>query len=390
MSYADTFSYKHIPIQEEGRIKPLDSFARNQLLRFNITEDNDQRLFLSAYASLKSISDGHSHHLLIYSNNKDNSQKLIQYINMLINDNYFDIPELYYSNYHSEMNSQNQKTIITKFENARVAIITCVYCLGEGWDFPLLDGVVFAENMTSIIRIIQSVLRANRKNIQNPNKKAKIILPILNRDDWLDNNENQDLKKVREVIYQIGLEDETIAQKIKVSRIEIEKQNIKAKQNNDRMIDDFGDYDDEFTQRLRLKTTKRTAISTTYEKSKSIIAEKNIRSIEEYYELCQHDNRLTTEPERDFHGKFTKWIDYLSIPKVYYDLHTCKNKVSEYLLSNPEIKTHYLDLSTVCNNLCKIDPLFPPHGLWSEYYDVPELQNIIIIKNKKKQTGVIL
>ncbi len=35
ISYADTFSYKNIPIQEEGRIKPLDSFARNQLLRFN-------------------------------------------------------------------------------------------------------------------------------------------------------------------------------------------------------------------------------------------------------------------------------------------------------------------------------------------------------------------
>jgi superfamily II DNA or RNA helicase len=362
----------------------------HQLLRFNITEDNDQRLFLSAYASLKSISDGHSHHLLIYSNNKDNSQKLIQYIDMLINENYFDIPELYSSNYHSEMNSQKQKTIITKFENARIAIITCVYCLGEGWDFPLLDGVVFSENMTSNIRIIQSVLRANRKSIQNPNKKAKIILPILNRDDWLDNNENPDLKKVREVIYQLGLEDETIAQKIKVSRIEIEKQNTKAKENNDSIIDEFGDYDDEFTQRLQLKTTKRTAIATTYEKSKTIIAEKNIRSEEEYYKLCQHDNRLTTEPERDFHGKFRNWIDYLSIPSDYYDLDTCKNKVSEYLLSNLEIKNHYFDLSAVCDELCKIDPLFPPHGLWCEYYDVPELRNIIIIKSQKKQTGVIL
>jgi len=362
----------------------------DQLLRFNITEENDQRLFLSAYASLKSISDGHSHHLLIYSNNKDNSQKLIKYINILINDNYFDIPDLYCSNYHSEMNSHNQKQIVTKFENARVAIITCVYCLGEGWDFPLLDGVVFSENMTSIIRIIQSVLRANRKNIQNPNKKAKIILPILNRDDWLDNNENPDLKKVREVIYQLGLEDETIEHKIKVSRINIEKKNTKAKENNDRIVDDFGDYDDEFTQRLRLRTTKRTAIATTYEKAKSIIAEKNIRSKEEYYVLCQRDNRLTPEPERDFHGKFTNWIDYLSIERVYYDLKTCKNKVAEYLVSNPEIKTHYLDLSTVCDELCKIDTLFPPNGLWCEYYDVRELQNIISIKNKKKQTGVIL
>ena len=35
ISYANNFNYRHIPIQEEGRIKPLDSFARNQLLKFN-------------------------------------------------------------------------------------------------------------------------------------------------------------------------------------------------------------------------------------------------------------------------------------------------------------------------------------------------------------------
>ena len=32
---ANDFSFNHIPIQEDGRIKPLDSFARNQLLKFN-------------------------------------------------------------------------------------------------------------------------------------------------------------------------------------------------------------------------------------------------------------------------------------------------------------------------------------------------------------------
>jgi len=87
-----------------------------QLSRFHIIEENDKRLFLSAFASLKSIFDGHSHHLLIYSNNKDNSLKLIQYIKMLIDDNYFDIPDLYYSNYHSEMKSKDQKEIINNFE----------------------------------------------------------------------------------------------------------------------------------------------------------------------------------------------------------------------------------------------------------------------------------
>lgn len=55
-----------------------------------------------------------------------------------------------------------------------------MYCLGEGWDFPLLDGVLISENMTANIRIVQSALRPIRKNINEPNKLTKIILPILN------------------------------------------------------------------------------------------------------------------------------------------------------------------------------------------------------------------
>jgi len=362
-----------------------------QLSRFNIIEENDKRLFLSAFASLKSIFDGHSHHLLIYSNNKVNSLKLIQYIKMLLDDNYFYIPDLYYSNYHSEMKSKDQKEIINNFEKAKFGIITCVYCLGEGWDFPLLDGVVFAENMTSKIRIVQSALRASRKNKQDTNKKTKIILPILNRDDWLENNENPDLKKVREVIYQIGLEDETITQKIKVFRIDIEKQKPKSKKKEEReMVDEFGEYDDELTQTLRLKTIKRTALNTSYEKARKIIADKNIKSKEIYYELCERDNRLSKEPEIVFKGQFTNWIDYLSIERVYYDLETCKNKVGEYLLLYPEIKKQYLDLSIVSSELCKIDALFPPNGLWVEYYNVKDLRDIITITNKKKKMGVIL
>jgi len=362
-----------------------------QLSRFHIIEENDKRLFLSAFASLKSIFDGHSHHLLIYSNNKDNSLKLIQYIKMLLDDNYFDIPDLYYSNYHSEMKSKDQKEIINNFEKAKFGIITCVYCLGEGWDFPLLDGVVFAENMTSNIRIVQSALRASRKNKNDINKKTKIILPILNRDDWLENNENPDLKKVREVIYQMGLEDETITQKIKVFRIEIEKQKPKPREKEEReMIDEFGKYDDELTQKLRLKTIKRTALATTYEKARKIIADKNIKSKESYYELCERDNRLSKEPEIVFKGQFTNWIEYLSIERVYYDLETCKNKVGEYLLLYPEIKKYYLDLSIVSNELCKIDILFPPNGLWVEYYNVKDLRDLITITNKKKKMGVIL
>ena len=46
---SNEFSFKHLPIQEQGRIKPLDSFARNQLLKFygktSLTIYEDERKF---------------------------------------------------------------------------------------------------------------------------------------------------------------------------------------------------------------------------------------------------------------------------------------------------------------------------------------------------------
>jgi predicted helicase len=360
----------------------------NQLSKFNIIDENDKRLFLSAFACLKSIYEEHSHHLLIYSNNKDNSLKLIQYIKMLLDDNYFNIPTLYYSNYHSEMKLKDQVNIINDFEQSKFGIITCVYCLGEGWDFPLLDGVVFSENMTSNIRIVQSALRASRKNKLEPNKITKIILPILNRNDWIGDNDNLDLKKVREVIYQMGLEDETIIHKIKVLKINIEKPNPNPNPNppgkDKKKVDEFGEYDAELTQQLKLKTIKRTSLGISYEKARKIIFEKNIKTKESYYELCDKDIRLSKEPDILYKSQFTNWIDYLNIPRIYYNLETCKNKINELLTLHPEFKKYYLDLSIVSKELCKLDSNFPPNGLWVEYYNIKDLQDIIIIKNKKK------
>jgi hypothetical protein len=266
--------------------------------------------------------------------------------------------------------------------------------LGEGWDFPLLDAVVFGENMTSNIRIVQSALRASRKYRNNPHKKTKIILPILNRDDWLENTDNSDLKKVREVIYQMGLEDETISQKIKVCRIEIKKQEPKPKPDGEQpsRFDDFGEYDEELTQKLRLKTVKRTALGTTYEKVRKILVEKNIKSKEAYLELCERDNRLTTEPEVVFKSQFTDWIEFLSIRRgMYYELETCKSKVADYVTQHAAIRNSYLDLAVVCCELCKLDSQFPPNGLWVDYYKVKDLRDIIIIAPKKKKiTSAIL
>jgi len=355
---------------------------------FNIETESNMRLFLSAFTTLKSISSNTTHHVLIYSNNKKNSLQIIKWINKIIEKKYFNIPELYYSNYNGDMKNQNQKEILNKFEKSKYGIISCVYCLGEGYDLPLLDGIVFSENMSSNIRIVQSALRASRKNKNEVNKITKIILPVINN-DWLDNNENSDFKKVKEIIYQMGLEDETIMQKIKVLKISVEKE---ENENEKEMIkeSEFGYYNEELTARLKLKTIKRTVLGTSYEKAKKIIADKNIMSKIEYYNLCDIDNRLSKEPEIIYKGKFKNWIEYLGIERIYYDIETCKKKIKEYFILKPELKKHYLEMSIISQELCKLDKLFPPNELWIEYYEINDLRDIIMIPKNKKYKGVVL
>jgi superfamily II DNA or RNA helicase len=362
----------------------------NLFTKFKIINVNDKRLFLSAYSSLKSIKDGNSHHLLIYANSKENSSKIINYINQLIEVKYFTINELNYNYYHSDMKSKEQKDILKKYNKSKYGIISCVYCLGEGYDNKIIDGVVFAENMSSNIRIVQSALRAGRKNKNEPTKLTKIILPILNTNDLLSNDENIDLKKVREIIYQMGLEDETIMSKVKVFKIDIEnKPNNKEQEKNNNKIE-FGIYDDELTKKLRLKSIPRYALDISYEKAKLINKQKlKIKSKKAYLDLCEVDIRLPKNPEERFKGTFD-WIDYLNIERIYYDLDTCIEKVNYYLFENQDIKKDYLNLSIVCDKLCQLDNNFPPNGLWTDYYKVKNINEIIKISLKKKSKGLIL
>ena len=349
--------------------------------------DNDKRLFLSAYSALKSINDNNSHHLLIYCNNIDNSIKVINYIKNLLDRKYFNINDLSYNYYYSNLHNKEQNKILNNYNKSNYGIISCVYCLTEGYDNLLIDGVIFSENMTSNIRIVQSALRAFRKNKLEPNKISKIILPILNINDLLNNNENIDLKKIREIIYQMSLEDETIIQKIKVLKFNINNHNNKSSDVYTNKID-FGIYDNELTQKLKLKIIPRYINDISYEKAKLINKEKlTDKSKKAYYELCNQDSRLSKNPEEKYKNIFD-WIDYLNIEKIYYDINECKNKINEYLILYPNIKQNNLDLSFICNELCKLDNKFPPNDVWCEYYQVNNLNKIIKIILDKKNKGL--
>lgn len=326
--------------------------------------------YTSAMATLKSIEDGNAHHLLVYTNSQESAANLAKTINRLATE------QVFCSDFNGSMRKNTQDKILTMFKQSTIGIIVCVYCLGEGFDLPLIDGVVFAENMTSRIRIVQSALRACRKNRMDRTKIAKIILPIV----WSQDDNNEHLRNVREVIQQMGVEDEMICQKVKVYNV--------AKKNSSSCVRFSASYDDEMTNDLMLRTIKRVEIGITYETAKKIIAGR-CQSMEEYMQLCNKDIRLPKNPEQLFGDKFIGWIDYLGIPRIYYEFDECQKTIAELLRKYSSIKNMYPDLMRMCVALRNIDTKFPPVGLWPQYYDRKNMTEIIRLGTiKKRQTKI--
>ena len=256
-----------------------------------------------------------------------------------------------------------------------------------GYDFNKLDFMCLSDPKLSIQDIKQCIGRGIRpdelgENGSNREKILNVSLPV-----YIDENGDNKYEKIIEVLkyllYDIEIPFEEIEFKNRYTP------NFKDAEHKSIDYNGINDVKSTLLNLLELEN-KRTALATTYEKARKIIADKNIKSKESYYELREKDNRLPKEPELTYNGQFTNWIDYLGVKRIYYDLENCIEKVNELLILHNEIKKHYLDLSIVCKELCELDNNFPPNGLWVEYYNVKDLRDIITITNKKKKMGVIL
>ena len=256
-----------------------------------------------------------------------------------------------------------------------------------GYDFNKLDFICLSDPKLSIQDIKQCIGRGIRPdelghNGSNKEKILNISLPVY-IDECGDNKYDKIIEVLKYLLYNIEIPFDDI------EFINRYTPNFKEAKHKSIECDGINEVKSILLNLLELEN-KRTAFAITYEKARKIIADKNIKSKESYYDLCKTDNRLSQEPEIVFKKQFISWIEYLSIERIYYDLQTCINKVDKYLLLYPEIKKHHLNLQLICTELCKINALFPPNGLWVEYYNVMDLRDIITITNKKNKISIIL
>jgi predicted helicase len=342
----------------------------------------NKELFMSAFMSLKAIEKYNDlTHILICCNETENTEIIKVYIDKILDKKIFNIDKsMFYNNaIHSnkkiniDLNDPDNE--IDKFKKSKYGIISSVYIFGEGFDLPKLNGVVFAENMISDIRIVQTALRSNRLEYNNPTKKAYIIIPYLEHNDIVCDNDA--FNRVRMIISKLRNVDETIEQKINMSTI---KKNDSKKSSNSK-----NEYDYDFIHenhelgkiKLRLKYSKALGSKCSEEQDeynyvKMINKELNIQSKEQYSEMITksiHKNYIENPDEYfKLKGVWDNWYDFIGIDTMKFIryknewIEFCKDKKissNEDYIQNCDIYDclpknpvdFYKDFSNVLNEL---------------------------------------
>jgi len=325
-------------------------------LKNNIIIENKE-LFLAAYMTLKSIIQySKLKHVLIYTNTTNSADLVENYIEIIIQSKIIDIGNNYYNKSLHSGNTNNINSEIKKFINSPIGIISSVYIFGEGFDCPSLYGVVFAENMDSEIRIVQCALRPNR--LEKPNKKAYIIIPYIDTDNFITDNNSFD--KCRKIIAKIRNVDEHIECKIKVKTINNNKI-IKNNETNIHLIDTTNDYIDNPNELnkiiLRLRYSKALYSNFSEEQDefnyiKQLNKELNIKSKIEYSNINLNHPNYIINPEEYFRtkGVWTNWYDFLGYNTINFI--QSKNEWIEFCKNN-NVKT-LNDYDNLCNQYEKL------------------------------------
>lgn len=348
-----------------------------------------KELFLSAYMTLKSIEKyTELNHILIYTNTTQSADLIKMYIDMILDSKIIniDISNYYNKSLHSG-NIIDINTEIESFKKASWGIISCVYIFGEGYNCPKLYGVVFAENMESEIRIVQCALRPNRLdryNPGNPNKKAYIIIPYIDTDDFIIANNSYD--KCRKIIAKIRNVDENIEYKIKVGTIQ---QNNSSSSKNKSLVNyDTIQYIDNIDElnKIILRLRYSRALSSIHSEEqdefnyvREINKELNIQSKEQYADKLIKDTHKNyiDNPEEYFKlkGVWSNWYDFIGVDtkKFIQDKNDWINFCKE---NNVKSLKDY-------NKLCKLYDILPfnPLDFYKDFSNIPK--ELGINKNRR-------
>jgi hypothetical protein len=183
-------------------------------------DDDFNQLFLSTLITLKTIVKyvavcGVGTHFLIYVNTIEQADTIDSIVQFILEKQILHgIPStLYHKALHSRCVCDVEQELAT-FKASAYGIVACAYLLSEGFNMPELNGVCVALPMKAHVRITQSLLRPNRLYAAHPDKKALILLPTIDIDEYNPTHPGEKHANIRQFLDELRDSDDACDSKV--------------------------------------------------------------------------------------------------------------------------------------------------------------------------------
>jgi hypothetical protein len=207
---------------------------------------------------------------------------------------------------------------LVAFKSKPFGIISCVFLFGEGFNEPKLNGVCISCNMQSEIRIVQYLLRPNRLDRENPEKIAFVVIPYIDYDDWENENRSyQKVRTIVSQLRNVDKNvEQKICQGI-LGKSEAEPNSVGGGGDNISQIDNHalceGDPE-ELKLRLRYSKTLDSNLSEFQDEFNYIRAVNKSLGLKSKMEYSKSRNSIK-DPDKYFisRGVWTNWYDFFGV-----------------------------------------------------------------------------
>lgn len=279
-----------------------------------------QEIFLAAFVMLESMTQYPDlTHIIAYCNTCNNASLLNSFIFKLLEKRFIKLKDNFY---HKALDSESLRSTdlyseVETFEKSARGIISSVYIFGEGFDISKVNGVCVVENMLSEIRIVQSVMRGNRLEKDNPEKINRMILPYIE-------NEQNTFEKVETIITKMGNQDTNIEQRIRAYVIRAGGVNGgEAKYNVDfNNVKELDCVKLKLRHRSVLRLPGESQIKSQYMYLRSLNILHGVKSQQGYKTCPQIKHERLDDPPQYFEGKdptvWRSWYDFLGVDLSVY------------------------------------------------------------------------
>ena len=142
------------------------------------TDEGSFVFFIMLHNTLIALRDGLFTHPLIYANSHNRLKIFMAALKALAPEYNVNIDYLEIFSSGDDIDSRINK-LKKDFTNAKIGVAGNVYCLQEGISINAVDGVVLIDPRSSGPAIVQILGRPVRLDSTNPNKIARVLLPIL-------------------------------------------------------------------------------------------------------------------------------------------------------------------------------------------------------------------